>query len=107
MSPKRLGSYLIEAGLLTPAQVEVVLHDQQQTQMRFGEILAARGWVKQKTVDYLMQKIIMPERQATLTAPSPQFSSTPSQPPKPAAVKASRQKLISVNFPDYDIPWVD
>jgi len=106
MLSKRLGSYLIDAGLLTPAQVEVVLHDQQQTRIRFGEILAARVRVKQKTIDYLMQKIIIPERQATPTAPSPQFSSTAKEPAKPA-VKASRQKLISVNFPDYDIPWVD
>lgn len=107
MPPKRLGNYLIEAGLLTPAQVEVVLHDQQQLQMRFGEILAARGWVKQTTIDYLMQKIIMPERQATLSVPAALSSTArpPAQPPAP--VKASRQKLISVNFPDYDIPWVD
>lgn len=107
MSPKRLGNYLIEAGLLTPAQVEVVLHDQQQLQMRFGEILAARGWVKQKTIDYLMQKIIMPERQATLATRSPSASPTSRPAAQLATVKASQQKLISVNFPDYDIPWVD
>ena len=43
---KRLGGYLVEAGLLTPAQIDVALNDQKLTGMRFGEILAARGWVK-------------------------------------------------------------
>jgi hypothetical protein len=60
---KRLGGYLVEAGLLTPAQVDVVLNDQKSTGMRFGEILAARGWVKQQTIEYFMQKVILPEQQ--------------------------------------------
>lgn len=62
---KRLGGYLVEAGLLTPAQVDVVLNDQKSTSMRFGEILAARGWVKQQTIEYLMQKVILPEQEAS------------------------------------------
>lgn len=61
---KRLGGYLVEAGLLTPAQVDVALNDQKSTGMRFGEILAARGWVKQQTIEYFMQKVILPEQQA-------------------------------------------
>ncbi|MBD1870737.1 hypothetical protein H6F88_21195 [Oculatella sp. FACHB-28] len=59
---KRIGSYLVDAGLLTAGQIEVALNDQKVTGMRFGEILAARGWVKQQTVDYLMEKIVVPER---------------------------------------------
>jgi len=61
---KRLGGYLVEAGLLTPAQVDVALNDQKMTGMRFGEILAARGWVKQQTIEYLMQKVILPEQES-------------------------------------------
>lgn len=64
-SPKKLGGYLVEAGLLTPAQIDVVLNDQKITGMRFGEILAARGWVKQQTVEYFMQKVILPEKNAS------------------------------------------
>jgi len=63
--PKRIGGYLVEAGLLTPSQVAVALNDQKQTGMRFGEILAARGWVKQETIEYFMQQVILPEQQAT------------------------------------------
>jgi len=67
---KRLGGYLVEAGLLTQSQVDVALNDQRLTGMRFGEILAARGWVKQQTIEYLMVKVILPE-QAALQVPSP------------------------------------
>lgn len=67
-SKKRLGGYLVEAGLLTTAQVDVALNDQKLTGMRFGEILAARGWVKQQTIEYLMHKVVMPEQQAAKQA---------------------------------------
>ena len=61
---KFIGEYLIEAGLLTEAQVGVVLKDQNSTPMAFGEIIATRGWVKPQTIEYLMQKIIEPERRS-------------------------------------------
>jgi hypothetical protein len=63
---KRLGGYLVEAGLLTPSQVDVALNDQKLTGMRFGEILAARGWVKQQTIEFLMQKVVLPEQEAAI-----------------------------------------
>jgi hypothetical protein len=59
---KRIGDYLIEAGLLTKSQVDVALNDQQTTEMKFGEILAARGWVKQQTIEFVMTKVVVPER---------------------------------------------
>jgi hypothetical protein len=61
---KPLGTYLVDAGLLSPGQVEVILTDQQFTLLSFGEIATARGWVKQQTVEYLMDKVIVPERTA-------------------------------------------
>jgi hypothetical protein len=60
---KRLGSYLIDAGLLSPYQVDVALNDQASTGLRFGEIIVERGWVKQQTIDYLHRKIIELERE--------------------------------------------
>jgi ribosomal protein L37AE/L43A len=59
---KRLGDYLVEAGLLTESQIEVALADQLTTGLRFGEVLVRRGWVKEETIEYLMQKVIVPER---------------------------------------------
>ncbi|MCY7321360.1 MAG: hypothetical protein LH660_06055, partial [Phormidesmis sp. CAN_BIN36] len=62
---KCLGYYLIEAGLITQAQVEVALNDQKiMDDMRFGEVLVARGWMKQQTLDYLIRKIVEPEQRA-------------------------------------------
>lgn len=62
-SPFRpLGDYLVEAGLLSPAQVHVALNDQCMTGLRFGEILVKRGWVKEQTVEYFMHKVVEPER---------------------------------------------
>ena len=62
---KRLGSYLVESGLLTPAQIEVALADQQLAGVRLGEVLVRRGWIKEETVEYFMRKVVEPERQAS------------------------------------------
>ncbi|MEM9136959.1 MAG: hypothetical protein AAGB01_06385 [Cyanobacteria bacterium P01_F01_bin.42] len=62
---KRLGSYLVEAGLLTPAQIQVALADQQLAGVRLGEVLVRRGWIKEETVEYFMRKVVEPERQAS------------------------------------------
>jgi hypothetical protein len=116
---KPLGAYLIEAGLLTEAQVYVVLNDQQMTGMRFGEILATRGWVKEQTIEYLMEKIIVPERQqqngpsaplstavATCSKPAPQPNAT-TAPQSPTRRTAPISKpLPSVNSVDNDVSWV-
>lgn len=59
---KPLGTYLIEAGLLTQKQVEVALAEQEVIQKRLGEILVQRGWIKEQTIEYLMEKVILPER---------------------------------------------
>jgi hypothetical protein len=61
---KPIGAYLVEAGLLSDAQVGVALADQTTTALPFGEIVVTRGWVKEKTIEYLMQKVIIPERNA-------------------------------------------
>ena len=54
---KPIGEILQEAGLITPPQLEVALRDQTYYQdMRLGEILALRGWVKQDTADFFVQE---------------------------------------------------
>lgn len=63
-SAKKLGSYLVEAGLLTADQINVVLNDQQATGMRFGEIVVARGWLKEQTVEWIVSKVVEPDRRA-------------------------------------------
>ncbi len=121
---KRIGGYLIDAGLLTPAQVDVALNDQKMTGMRFGEILATRGWVKQQTIEYLMTKVIMPERQATTGSLSSKKLNVPGRgTDQGRATRSSRETnpgqttidrvnlpiskpLPSVNSVDDDVSWV-
>ncbi|MEY2977879.1 MAG: hypothetical protein ACO3NK_16510 [Prochlorotrichaceae cyanobacterium] len=57
VNQKRLGDHLIEAGLITPWQLEVVIYDQQSTGMRLGEILVARGWVKEEILEDLADRL--------------------------------------------------
>lgn len=61
---KPLGVYLVEAGIVTPNQVKIALNEQKLSQkQRLGEILASHGWVEQQTIEYLVDKVILPERQ--------------------------------------------
>lgn len=54
---KPIGAILQDAGLITSPQLEVALRDQAYYQdMRLGEILALRGWVKQDTADFFVQE---------------------------------------------------
>ena len=53
---KPLGEILIEAGLITASQIEFALHQQANTNMRIGEILAAHNWIKQETADFFAEK---------------------------------------------------
>ncbi|MEL6930270.1 MAG: hypothetical protein AAFO95_16765 [Cyanobacteria bacterium J06600_6] len=53
---KPIGEILEEAALITHPQLEVALRDQAYYEdMRLGEILALRGWIKQDTADFFGQ----------------------------------------------------
>jgi hypothetical protein len=54
---KPIGEILQEAGLITSPQLQVALRDQNYHQdMRLGEILALRGWIKQDTADFFVHE---------------------------------------------------
>lgn len=54
---KPLGEILQEADLISYGQLQVVLRDQSiYTDMRIGEILALRGWLKPETADFFAEK---------------------------------------------------
>jgi hypothetical protein len=89
---KPLGAYLVEAGLLSEAQVGVALADQNVTSMMFGEILVTRGWVKAQTIEYLMQKIVIPERAAARLSFSDLESSLIRQKPKSTYTPGAHNK---------------
>ena len=79
-----MGSYLLEAGLISDAQIEVVLNDQQiMEEMRFGEVLVARGWIKPETIDFVMKRVVEPDR-ASQVPDTPIFvPNSQTQPPEP------------------------
>jgi hypothetical protein len=53
---KPLGLLLQEADLVSSAQIEVALQDQNfDRDLKIGEILALRGWLKQQTADFFAQ----------------------------------------------------
>ena len=61
---KPIGEILQEAGLITSPQLDVALRDQiyylreqiYYEDMRLGEILALRGWIKQDTADFFVEE---------------------------------------------------
>lgn len=85
---KRLGNYLVEAELLSPAQIEVALADQRMTGARLGDILVARGWLRQGTIEFIMDRVVLPDRR--LVTANAQSKSLPSK---------SRSRSPEVNMP--------
>lgn len=52
-----IGLVLTKAGLISPAQLQVSLQNQQSfTHLRLGEIIALHGWIKQQTADFFAEK---------------------------------------------------
>ncbi|MNS52284.1 bacteriophage N4 adsorption protein B [compost metagenome] len=54
-SPKRLGFYLLEAGVVTPTQLRVALADQKGTGMPLGQVLVAQGAIDHSLLETMLQ----------------------------------------------------
>ncbi len=53
-----LGESLLRAGLINSHQVEVALSDARyRNDLKFGEILALRGWIEQETADFFAETL--------------------------------------------------
>ncbi len=58
MKKPRLGEMLVEAGLLTAEQIEQAIHREEDRDMRLGEYLCARGWVREdQIIDVLSEQL--------------------------------------------------
>lgn len=56
IQPKLLGVILQEASLISTPQIQLALRDQTYyPDLRLGEIIAMRGWLKQETADFFAQ----------------------------------------------------
>ena len=56
MKKQPLGEILVEAGLVTLAQIEFALQEQIENNLKIGKILAKHNWIKQKTADFFVEK---------------------------------------------------
>ena len=56
-----LGTYLIEAGLLTEDAVNQIIADQRHNGYRFGANAVLRGFIHQETLDYFLKELF-PEK---------------------------------------------
>lgn len=53
-----IGKLLTEAGLISEGQLQTALYDQQiYADMRLGDILVSRGWLKQETIDFFVENL--------------------------------------------------
>lgn len=54
LSKKRIGEILQEAGLISSQQLDKALQVQKKNHnLKIGEVIASKGWLKQETVDFL------------------------------------------------------
>jgi hypothetical protein len=66
VKPIYLGTYLIEAALVSDEQIHAALDEQKVCATPIGQILSRNGLVNQKTIEYLMEKVILPERKTAV-----------------------------------------
>ena len=52
---KPVGEYLKLANLLNEEQIYSILIEQHQTNLRFGEVAVQKGWLRQETIDFVLQ----------------------------------------------------
>ncbi|MEL7405390.1 MAG: hypothetical protein AAFN00_00285, partial [Cyanobacteria bacterium J06558_2] len=55
-----IGHYLKDAALLNQSQVQTILQEQKNNSQKFGVIAAKKGWIKQKTVNFLLNSLTQP-----------------------------------------------
>lgn len=56
MENRPLGEILVEAGLVSLAQIELALKEQLETELKIGEILAKHNFIRQKTADFFVEQ---------------------------------------------------
>ncbi|MFZ1028815.1 MAG: WecB/TagA/CpsF family glycosyltransferase [Limnoraphis robusta] len=52
---KPIGYYLKSAALLNDDQIDIILREQQNNRLRFGEIAVQAGWIKPATINLLLE----------------------------------------------------
>ena len=63
-----IGYYLKNAALLDEQQIKTILQEQKNNQQKFGVLAAQKGWIKQSTVNFLVDSLSRPPRLMSLTS---------------------------------------
>ena len=63
-----IGYYLKNAALLDDKQIEIILQEQKNNQQKFGVLAAQKGWIKQSTINFLVDSLSKPPRLMSLTS---------------------------------------
>ena len=53
-----LGYYLNQAYLLTEQQIHTILQEQKSNQLRFGDLVVQKGWLKQNTIEFFWSNLM-------------------------------------------------
>ncbi|NJK55137.1 MAG: tetratricopeptide repeat protein [Pleurocapsa sp. SU_5_0] len=53
-SEQPIGQYLKQAALLNEQQIQVILAEQENSKLKFGEVAIAKGWLKPATLDFFL-----------------------------------------------------
>lgn len=80
-SEQPIGQYLKQAALLNEEQIQVILAEQENSKLKFGEVAIAKGWLKPATLDFF------------LTHLQAKSSSTPAPLDRQLAVQQSQNSL--------------
>ncbi|MEM8723466.1 MAG: tetratricopeptide repeat protein [Cyanobacteria bacterium P01_G01_bin.39] len=57
--PKQpIGQYFKRAALLNDQQIKIILEEQKQTKVKFGELAIAKGWLKRTTVNFFLRYLM-------------------------------------------------
>ena len=65
-----LGYYLQEAALINKQQIEILVEEQKQTGMLWGELVLQKGWLKKKTINFFLKYLGEKERNLDFLSPS-------------------------------------
>ncbi|MGB5633576.1 MAG: hypothetical protein WBM86_12485, partial [Waterburya sp.] len=52
-----IGYYLKNAALLNDQQIEIILEEQKNNNQKFGVLAAQKGWIKQSTIDFILDSL--------------------------------------------------
>ncbi|MDZ8052356.1 MAG: tetratricopeptide repeat protein [Aulosira sp. ZfuVER01] len=57
-----LGKYLKDAGLLNEQQIKIILAEQPQKKLRFGELAVLKGWLKPTTIKFFLENLALEDQ---------------------------------------------